>query len=133
MLLNFNKKRTKELIKASQKANGMSKYRLDWLEDNKDSICGAIYEPWFSDKAVFIVTGYKNEYKLICTKGEELTIYLIESIEEFLDFIDIEELMITNPSEMLKSLRAIKGLPPTGVAMIQKEKIFLYDFIGGKN
>jgi hypothetical protein len=133
MLLNFNKKRTKELIKASQKANGMSKYRLDWLEDNKDSICGAIYEPWFSNKAVFIVTGYENEYKLICTKGEELTIYLIESIEEFLDFIDIEELMITNPSEMLKSLRAIKGLPPTGVAMIQKEKIFLYDFIGGKN
>ena len=64
MFLNFNKKKTKQLIKASRFADGMSKYRLDWLEENKQSVCGNIYESWFSGNTVFIVSGYKNEYKL---------------------------------------------------------------------
>ena len=133
MFLDFNKKKTKQLIKASHIATGMSKYRLDWLEENKRSVCGTIYESWFSGNTVFIVTNYENEYKLICSHGDELAIYLIEDIEEFLNFINIGELMSTNKEAMVKALNDVKPLPATGVVVIQNDKIFLYDFVGVKH
>ena len=132
MFLNFNKKRTKQLIKASQTADGMSKYRLDWLEENKQSVCGNIYESWFSGNTVFIVSSFGNEYKLFCSRNDELSIYLIEDIEEFLKFIKIGELMSTDKKAMVDALNNVKSLPATGVVVIQNDKIFLYDFVGVK-
>ena len=132
MFLNFNKKRTKQLIKASQTADGMSKYRLDWLEENKQSVCGNIYESWFSGNTVFIVSSFGNEYKLFCSRNDELSIYLIEDIEEFLKFINIGELMSTDREAMVKALNNVKSLPANGVVVIQNNKIFLYDFVGVK-
>lgn len=132
MFLNFNKKRTKQLIKASNTADGMTKCRLDWLEENKQSICGNIYESWFSGNTVFIVSGFENEYKLFCSRNDELSIYLIEDIEEFLKFIRIGELMSTNKETMVKALNNVKPLPATGIVVIQNDKIFLYDFVGVK-
>jgi hypothetical protein len=130
MFLDFNKKRTKTLIKASRSAVGMTKLRLDWLEQNKQSVCGNIYESWFSDNTVFVVTSYKNEYKLICSKRNELAIYLIEDIEEFLKFINIDELVSVDQDAMTRALENVKPLPATGVAIIQNDKLFLYDFRG---
>ena len=130
MFLDFNRKRTKALIKASQSAEGMTKLRLDWLEQNKQSVCGNIYESWFSDNTVFVVTSYKNEYKLICSKRNELAIYLIEDIEEFLKFINIDELVSVDQDAMTRALENVKPLPATGVAIIQNDKLFLYDFRG---
>lgn len=130
MFLDFNKKRTKTLIKASRSAAGMTRLRLDWLEQNKQSVCGNIYESWFSDNTVFVVTSYKNEYKLICSKRNELAIYLIEDIEEFLKFINIDELVSIDQDAMTKALENVKPLPATGVAIIQNDKLFLYDFRG---
>ena len=130
MFLDFNKKRTKTLIKASRSAVGMTKLRLDWLEQNRQSVCGNIYESWFSDNTVFVVTSYKNEYKLICSKRNELAIYLIEDIEEFLKFINIDELVSVDRDAMIKALENVKPLPATGVAIIQNDKLFLYDFRG---
>ena len=130
MFLDFNKKRTKQLIKASRLATGMTKLRLDWLEENKHSACGAIYEPWFSSNVVFIVTSYNNDYKLLCSQDDDLSIYLIEDIEEFLNFVDIDELVCTDKQVLTSALESVKPLPATGVAVIQNEKIFLYDFIG---
>ena len=132
MFLNFNKKRTKQLIKASSYADGMTKCRLDWLEENKRSVCGNIYESWFSGNTVFIVSGFENEYKLFCSRNDELSIYLIEDIEEFLKFINIGELMSTNKEAMVAALDNVKPLPATGVVVIQNNKIFLYDFVGVK-
>ena len=130
MFLDFNKKRTKALIKASRSAVGMTKLRLDWLEQNKQSVCGNIYESWFSDNTVFVVTSYKNEYKLICSKRNELAIYLIEDIEEFLKFINIDEMISVDQDAMIKALENVRPLPATGVVIIQNEKLFLYDFRG---
>ncbi len=130
MFLDFNKKRTKTLIKASRSAVGMTKLRLDWLEQNRQSVCGNIYESWFSDNTVFVVTSYKNEYKLICSKRNELAIYLIEDIEEFLKFINIDELVSVDQDAMTRALENVKSLPATGVAIIQNDKLFLYDFRG---
>jgi hypothetical protein len=130
MFLDFNRKRTKALIKASQSAEGMTKLRLDWLEQNKQSVCGNIYESWFSDNTVFVVTSYGNEYKLICSKRNELAIYLIEDIEEFLKFINIGELISVDKGAMNRALENVRPLPATGVVIIQNEKLFLYDFRG---
>lgn len=130
MFLDFNRKRTKTLIKASQSAEGMTKLRLDWLEQNKQSVCGNIYESWFSDNTVFVVTSYGNEYKLICSKRNELAIYLIEDIEEFLKFINIGELISVDKGAMNRALENVRPLPATGVVIIQNEKLFLYDFRG---
>ena len=132
MFLSFNKKRTKQLIKASHTADGMTKCRLDWLEVNKQSVCGNIYESWFSGNTVFIVSSFGNEYKLFCSRNDELSIYLIEDIEEFLKFIKIGELMSTDRGAMVRALNNVKPLPATGVVIIQNNKIFLYDFIGVK-
>ena len=133
MFLDFNKKRTKTLIKASQSAEGMTKLRLDWLEQNKQSVCGNIYESWFSDNTVFVVTSYGNEYKLICSKRNELAIYLIEDIEEFLKFINIGELISVDKGAMNRALENVRPLPATGVVVIQNNKLFLYDFRGYKH
>ena len=114
-------------------ATGMSKYRLDWLEENKRSVCGTIYESWFSGNTVFIVTSYCNEYKLICSHDDELSIYLIEDIEEFLNFIKIEELESSNRGALVEALDNVKPLPSNGVVVIQNDKIFLYDFVGFKH
>ena len=130
MFLDFNKKRTKQLIKASKLASGMTKLRLDWLEENKHSACGTIYEPWFSSNVVFIVTSHGNDYKLLCSYNDELAIYLIEDIEEFLDFINIDELVCSDRQTMIDALENVRPLPATGVVVIQNDKIFLYDFIG---
>lgn len=130
MFLDFNRKRTKALIKASQSAEGMTKLRLDWLEQNKQSVCGNIHESWFSDNTVFVVTSYGNEYKLICSKRNELAIYLIEDIEEFLKFINIGELISVDKGAMNRALENVRPLPATGVVIIQNEKLFLYDFRG---
>lgn len=130
MFLDFNRKRTKALIKASRSAEGMTKLRLDWLEQNKQSVCGNIYESWFSDNTVFVVTSYGNEYKLICSKRNELAIYLIEDIEEFLKFINIGELISVDKGAMNRALENVRPLPATGVVIIQNEKLFLYDFRG---
>lgn len=130
MFLDFNKKRTKTLIKASQSAEGMTRLRLDWLEQNKQSVCGNIYESWFSDNTVFVVTSYGNEYKLICSKRNELAIYLIEDIEEFLKFINIGELVSVDKEAMNRALENVRPLPATGVVVIQNNKLFLYDFRG---
>ena len=132
MFLSFNKKRTKQLVKASQTAEGMSKCRLDWLEENKQSVCGNICESWFSGNTVFIVSSFGNEYKLFCSRNDELSIYLIEDIEEFLKFINIGELMSTDKGAMIKALNNVKSLPANGVVVIQNDKIFLYDFVGVK-
>ena len=133
MFLDFNKKRTKTLIKASQSAEGMTRLRLDWLEQNKQSVCGNIYESWFSDNTVFVVTSYGNEYKLICSKRNELAIYLIEDIEEFLKFINIGELVSVDKEAMNRALENVRPLPATGVVVIQNNKLFLYDFRGYKH
>jgi hypothetical protein len=79
---------------------------------------------------VFVVTSYKNEYKLICSKRNELAIYLIEDIEEFLKFINIDELVSVDQDAMTRALENVKPLPATGVAIIQNDKLFLYDFRG---
>lgn len=133
MFLDFNKKRTKQLIKASKYASGMKRLRLDWLEENKQSVCGCIYETWFSGNVVFIVSSYNNEYKLFYSHGDELSIYLIEDIDEFLEFINIDELISTDKKSLANALNNVRPLPATGVVVIQDDKLFLYDFLGGQN
>jgi hypothetical protein len=124
----FNRKITKQLIKASMTAEGMSKFRLDWLEENKGSACGNIYEPWFSSNTVFIITRCDDEYKLFCSKRDELSVYLIEDIEAFLGFVNIGELRCTDKEALRKSLDNVRPLPPNGVAVVQNDKLYLYDF-----
>lgn len=133
MFLDFNKKRTKQLIKASKTASGMKRLRLDWLEENKQSVCGCIYETWFSSNVVFIISRYNNEYKLFYSHNDELSIYLIEDIDEFLEFINIDELISANKKGMIDALNNVKPLPATGVVVIQDDKLFLYDFLGGQH
>ena len=125
----FNRKTTRQLIKASDKALGMTRYRYDWLTENKNSICGCIYEAWFGSDCVFIVVKHRNEYKLVCSRPNHLSIYLIEDIEEFLQYICIDELICKDMGEMSDAIEEVKTLPSTGLVTIQGDKIFLYDFI----
>jgi hypothetical protein len=73
----------------------------------------------------------ENEYRLFCDDGKRIYIYLIEDIEEFLDFINIEELYTTQQEAVRNDMKRIMELPSSGVILIQNKKLFLYDFVIG--
>ena len=74
----------------------------------------------------------ENEYRLFCDDGKRIYIYLIEDIEEFLDFINIEELYTTQQEAVHNDMKRIMELPSSGVILIQNKKLFLYDFVIGE-
>ena len=51
--------------------------------------------------------------------------------EEFLDFINIEELYTTQQEAVRNDMKRIMELPSSGVILIQNKKLFLYDFVIG--
>ena len=59
--------------------------------------------------------------------------YLIEDIDAFLDFINIEDLYSSQEEAIRDSVETVKKLPANGVIIIQNRKIFLYDFVVGGN
>jgi hypothetical protein len=128
----FNKSNTKKLIEASHNSAGMSRTSLDWRLENRDTFCGCIRKGWFSNK-VFLVVKHDDEYKLICSNKKGLNMYLIEDIDAFLDFINIEDLYSSQEEAIRDSVETVKKLPANGVIIIQNRKIFLYDFVVGGN
>lgn len=135
-MFSFNKSITKKLLKASKNLPNMTKLRYDWLTDNADSLCGCIYKTWFSKKMVFIVIKDKLEYKLVCCNDSLVAIYLIENIEQFLGYIGIDELLDANGYALTNAdfqVDNINKLPISGMAFIQDNKLFLYDYMGGRH
>ena len=126
----FNRPNTKKLIEASHNNSGMNLIRLNWLLDNRETFFGCVHKKWFR-KTVYIIMRDENEYRLFCDDGKRIYIYLIEDIEEFLDFINIEELYTTKQEAVRNDMKRIMELPSSGVILIQNKKLFLYDFVIG--
>lgn len=125
--IRFNRKMTKKLIKGMAPTQNMTLNHLDWLLEEKNSLCGCIYKPLIGKRIVFLVVKDKDNYKLICGGDKFPRVYGIEDIETFLKFISIDELIVDKKEEVVNDIKILLDAPITGVVIIDNDKLYLYD------
>lgn len=123
----FNRKITKKLIKGMAPTKNMTLNHLDWLLEEKNSLCGCIYTPLIGNRIVFLVVKDKDNYKLICGGDKLPHVYGIEDIEAFLKFISIDELIVDKKEEVINDIKIVLDAPITGILVIDNDKLYLYD------
>lgn len=123
----FNRKMTKKLIKGMAPTKNMTLNHLDWLLEEKNSLCGCIYQPLIGKRIVFLVIKDKDNYKLVCGGDTLPRLYGIEDIEAFLKFISIDELVVDKKEEVVNDIKILLDAPITGIVIIDDNKLYLYD------
>lgn len=126
-MIYFNKKNTKNLIKASDSLEKSNLFRINWLLDN-DKICGCI-KKGFIPKAYYLQK-VKNTFRLIIPNREIISIYLIEDINGFINYINCNELPLISEDDVKEGLSFIEEYPCNGFVHILDDKLYLYDIKG---
>ena len=130
MHLEFNKKNTKYLIKASALIPNVNKAHVDWDIDNNHAIYGCLYFGWFKKRKAFLLEKHEDRYRLITTSDTRIYIYFIEDVDAFFKNINVGEIEMDEQEQLLEELNYVKTLPSTGILTIAGDKLYLYDFIG---
>lgn len=127
--LRYNKKITSRIINASpNKENRMSLLNINWGLDNNNSVYGLKFKKWFRTSAVFLQREDETHFRLIVPgKGLLCNFYIIDNIEEFLDFIGIEKLDMAEPEKIREAIDQTKDVPNTGIITIEDGAIYVYD------
>lgn len=127
--LRYNKKITSRIINASpDKENRMSLLNINWGLDNNNSVYGLKFKKWFRTSAVFLQREDETHFRLIVPgKGLLCNFYIIDNIEEFLDFIGIEKLDMVEPEKIREAIDQTKDVPNTGIITIEDGAIYVYD------
>jgi len=128
--LRFNKKITKKLLKSiPDEEDRLSPQTILWNMENTNKIYGSWSKDLFGKTTIFMIYKFKeNLYRLVVSNEKGLTsLYLIDNIDSYLEYIGAEELELQNQNEILKALDQTSVLPNTGIICIDEEKIFVYD------
>lgn len=127
--LRFNKKMTKKLIASTPKENlRKNRTSLDWSIENTDNIYGSCYQGLFKVNLFIIQKKSEDMYRLIVADNKGLCgFYIIDDIEEYLDFIGVEELEFDNQKEIAEAIKETVNYPNTGIVNIDGGKIFVYE------
>ena len=127
----LNKHNTKMLLKASNQCplpNKMKKLRLDWLlEQNR--LVGCLYERWPLQPVIchLVKDPEEGSYKIVSLFRNQPGAYLIEDIDTFLDFINVDELCTEDKIDTETILDNLSRCTVTGLIKIKDDKIYLYD------
>ncbi len=125
----INRKHTKRLLQASKGMRNISKLRLDWLL-NDNRICGCLKYDFFGRiKDVFLLQKVDEDYRLIYDGGKGTHIYAILDIEEFLQFVGVDEWIGEDISLLIDGLKQLEDINPTGQIEIHDDRIFVLDFL----
>lgn len=128
--LRFNKKITKKLLKSiPDTEDKLNPQTIIWNMENSNRVYGSWSKDIFGKTTIFMLYQFKpNLYRLVVSNEKGLTsLYLIDNIEDYLEFIGAQELELQNQGEIIKALDQISVLPNTGIICIDEEKIFVYD------
>lgn len=128
--LRFNKKITKKLLKSiPDTEDKLNPQTIIWNMENSNRVYGSWSKDIFGKTTIFMLYQFKpNLYRLVVSNEKGLTsLYLIDNIEDYLEFIGAQELELQNQDEIIKALDQISVLPNTGLICIDEEKIFVYD------
>lgn len=128
--LRFNKKITKKLLKSIPNTEDkLNPQTIIWNMKNSNRVYGSWSKDIFGKITIFMLYQFKpNLYRLVVSNEKGLTsLYLIDNIEDYLEFIGAQELELQNQDEIIKALDQTSVLPNTGIICIDEEKIFVYD------
>jgi hypothetical protein len=128
--LRFNKKITKKLLKSiPDTEDKLNPQTIIWNMENSNRVYGSWSKDIFGKTTIFMLYQFKpNLYRLVVSNEKGLTsLYLIDNIEDYLEFIGAQELELQNQDEIIKALDQTSVLPNTGIICIDEEKIFVYD------
>lgn len=128
--LRFNKKITKKLLKSiPDTEDKLNPQTIIWNMENSNRVYGSWSKDIFGKTTIFMLYQFKpNLYRLVVSNEKGLTsLYLIDNIEDYLEFIGAQELELRNQDEIIKALDQTSVLPNTGIICIDEEKIFVYD------
>lgn len=128
--LRFNKKITKKLLKSiPDTEDKLNPQTIIWNMENSNRVYGSWSKDIFGKTTIFMLYQFKpNLYRLVVSNEKGLTsLYLIDNIEDYLEFIGAQELQLQNQDEIIKALDQTSVLPNTGIICIDEEKIFVYD------
>lgn len=127
--LRFNKKMTKRLIASTPENNlRKNKINLDWSMENTNHIYGSYYKGLFKVNLFIIQKKSEDMYRLIIVDNKGIYgFYIIDDIEEYLDFIGVEELEFDNQMEVIEAIKGTTNYPNTGIINIDEGKIFIYE------
>ena len=128
--LRFNKKITKKLLKSiPDTEDKLNPQTIIWGMENSNRVYGSWSKDIFGKTTIFMLYQFKpNLYRLVVSNEKGLTsLYLIDNIEDYLEFIGAQELELQNQDEIIKVLDQTSVLPNTGIICIDEEKIFVYD------
>lgn len=131
-MLTFNKKLTKALIKAGAPLPKITKQTLDWWLDEKEELCGMIRFRPFRKNVVFMIRKSKDRgYRLFTCDKNNLYIYYISDIDEFLKNFGIMPFEVSGDfkSQFIESLKIEDEGFSTGFIEINDDKVYLYDYI----
>ena len=127
--LRFNKKMTKKLIASIPEENiKKNKLGLDWAIDNTNKIYGSCYSTLFETTLFMIEKKSEDMYRLIIADKKGICgFYIIDDIEEYLEFIGVEELFFDNQDTLVDAIKETTNYPNTGIVNIDGGKIFVYE------
>lgn len=128
--LRFNRKMTKKLLKSTPpEEEKLSTQTILWNIENSNRFYGSWSKNIWGKTTIFMIHKFKEDlYRLIVTNEKGLvSLYLIDNISDYLNYIGAEELAMTNGEELLQAIEQIKVMPNTGIICIDKDKIFVYD------
>lgn len=128
--LRFNKKITRKLLKSIPDIEDkLNPQTIIWGMENSNRVYGSWSKDIFGKTTIFMLYQFKpNLYRLVVSNEKGLTsLYLIDNIEDYLEFIGAQELELQNQDEIIKALDQTSVLPNTGIICIDEEKIFVYD------
>ena len=115
--LRFDRKITKKLLKSiPDKEDRITPQTILWGIDNTNNIYGSWSEDIFGRTTIFIIYKFKeNLYRLVVSNEKGLvSLYLIDNIDDYLDFIGGQVLELQNHNEIVKALDQTNELPNTG-------------------
>lgn len=127
--LRFNKKMTKKLIASTPNESiKKNKIGLDWAIENTNKIYGSYYSTLFGATLFIIQKKSEDMYRLIIADKKGICgFYIIDDIEEYLEFIGVEELFFDNQDTLVDAIKETANYPNTGIVNIDGGKIFVYE------
>lgn len=127
--LRFNKKVTKQLLKAAiPKEHHIKLNSIEWNHENGNKIYGLIYQGWFKNTVYFLQRLDEGRYRLVKIDGSPMCdFYLIHDIETFLNQIGVEILELPNPEKVREAFEGTKDVPNSGIIIIEEGELYVYD------
>lgn len=127
--LRFNKSLTKKLIKSiPYEENKKNKESLDWALENTNKLYGSFCSSVFGINLFIIQKKSEDMYRIIASNNKGVYgFYIIDDINEYLDFIGVEELFFDNQELISAIIEETLEYPNTGIINIDDGRIFIYE------